>query len=205
MFRVRPFCVAYVVGLLSVASGCSRYPARIAAPDFEPKVIASAALEQLDVNGDGLLSARELERSPGLKNSLSCFDANGDGALSADEIRAELQKWLDEKTGLISIRCEVTHNGQPLKGATVRLIPEPFLGDAVPEAHGETDAMGMTQLSCDPQYLPEGLKKTRAVKPGIYRVEVTHPEIAIPEKYNSQTELGRSVSLRNSYALSLQL
>ena len=191
--------------LLGLSLGCSGGPKRIAVPEFEPVAIAEAAISELDTDGDAVLSAEELKNSPGLAASMSVFDSDQDGSISEDELRAEFQKWLEEKTGLISIRCEVRHKGRPLKGATVRLVPESFLNSVVPTGEGETDAMGMTQISCESQHLPEALKSMRAIKPGVYRIEVTHPSESLPEKYNSQTTLGRSVSLRNSHPLSLNL
>ena len=191
--------------LLALPVGCSHGPERITVPDFEPGKIAEAALTEFDADGDEILSSSELKKSPGLTASMSVFDSNQDGKISGEELRMEFQKWLDEKTGLISIRCEVRYKGRPLKGAMVHLVPEPFLGNVVPEATGKTDAMGMTQISCDSEHLPESLKSMRAIKPGVYRIEVTHPDVSLPAKYNSQTTLGRSVSLRNSHPLSLHL
>lgn len=198
-------CLISGLLVLTMTAGCGDEVARIGMPPFQPKEIARAVLSELDGNGDSVLSASEFELSPGLNSSVSVFDGNGDGELSEDELVAEFQNWLNERTGLISLRCEVSHHGKPLAGATVRMIPEPFLEGVLPVAIGVTDAMGMTQISCEAEHLPKTLKSMRAMKPGVYRIEVTHPEVPLPAKYNMETTLGRSVSLHNSYPLVLNL
>jgi hypothetical protein len=170
-----------------------------------PEQLASGILDRLDRNDDELLDAEELLQSPGLNASIKIFDTSGDGKLSAEEISGRFESWLNENTGLITQRCEVRLNGRPLPGATVTFVPEPFLEGVIPKASGVTDAMGMTEISCDPEDLPAALKSMRAIKPGVYRVEVTHPQATIPSKYNSETILGRSVSFRNAPTMSLNL
>ena len=32
------------------------------------------------------------------------------------------------------------------------------------------------------------------MQPGLYRVEITHPTVTLPAKYNTETTLGREVS-----------
>lgn len=194
-----------MVVLLSLMSGCSGGPKRVPMAKFAPDTIATRAVESLDKDGDAKLNRDELSGSPGLLASVSIFDSDGDGQISRAELADGLQQWRDEKTGLVSLHCEVTWKGRPLQGATVRMIPEPFFEGAIAPASGETDAAGQAQMSCDSEHLPEALKSLRAVQPGIYRVEVTHPQIDLPAKYNTNTQLGRSVSLRNAYPLTLGL
>lgn len=174
-------------------------------PDFNPDAVADRALQTLDRDGNAMLSRDELVGSPGLLASLSVFDRNGDQQITREELAAELHKWRDERAGLLSLRCEVTWQGRPLEGATVRMIPEPFFDGAIPPATGRTDRVGQAEMSCGSEYLPETLQSLRAVKPGVYRVEVTHDQIDLPAEYNTNTRLGRSVSLRNSHPLTLNL
>jgi hypothetical protein len=199
--------LAPLAGALAAVAfaGCSRGPERIDVPSFEPNALARDILEKLDRNLDGILDATELRLSPGLNASVGVFDSDGDKKLSADELAGQFEKWLQERTGLISLRCEVHLRGRPLPNATVRFVPEPFFEGVVPQASGITDAMGMTELSCDAEQLPPALKSMRAIKPGVYRVEVTHPQASLPAKYNTGTILGRTVSLRNSQPMSLNL
>jgi len=174
-------------------------------PDFDPHLVATRAFAELNTDDDASLSQQELKGSPGLLASMSQFDQNGDGELTSAEIAESLSQWRRDKAGLLSLSCEVTWKGKPLKDATIRLVPEPFFDGAIPEASGVTDSFGTAELSCSPEHLPEALKSIRALKPGIYRVEVTHPNIDLPAKYNSKTTLGCSVSFRNSNTLVLVL
>ncbi len=202
------FCIRAalpLVLLLTLASGCSRGPKRVPMPDFSPDSAAAQAVATLDSDGDGTLNHDELVASPGLLASQSIFDGNGDGQISEEELATVFRQWRDERTGLITLRCEVTWQGRPLPGATVRMIPEPFFAGAIAPASGQTDANGQADMSCDAEHLPEALKSLRAVQPGVYRVEVTHPEVDLPAKYNTDTRLGRSVSLHNAYPLNLGL
>jgi EF hand len=202
--RASPIALLLIV-VLGVASGCRQGQERVPGPQFAPDAVAARAVSALDEDGNGALSRDELIASPGLLASLSIFDADGDGRLTRDELAAKLREWKDQKAGLISVECELTWKGQPLKGATVSMIPEPFFDGAIPAATGETDDFGQAELSCGKAFLPERLKSLRVVMPGIYRVEVTHPGIKIPPEYNSSTRLGRSVSLRNAQPLVLEL
>jgi hypothetical protein len=191
--------------LLVIVPGCSQGPKRVPMPEFAPDGVAGQALAALDSDGNGMLNRVELSGSPGLLSSLTIFDEDGDQQITRQELATELRKWQDEKAGLIPLSCEVTWKGRPLNGATVRLIPEPFFDGAIAPAMGQTDQNGQAEMSCDREHLPEALKSLRAVQPGIYRVEVTHPEIQLPAEYNTDTRLGRSVSLRNNYLLKLDL
>lgn len=203
--RHRIFSSLQAALLLSVFLGCSRGLERVSMPLFDSDDVASRALRELDTDGDAGLSERELESSPGLLASMHVFDQDHDGKLSVVEISNQLDVWRGEQAGLLSLRCEVRWKGRPLKDATIRLVAEPFFDGAIPDASGVSDYAGSAELSCDPEHLPEALKSIRAVKPGVYRVEVTHPKVDLPAKYNSKTTLGRSVSLRNSNTLFLNL
>lgn len=186
-------------------SGCNRGPARVGMPNFKPDRVAARALEEFDADGDGALNSEELQAAPGIAAAVPLMDADGNRQLTADEIAAELQKWRDEKAALISLSCRVTQKGRPVSGAQVRLVPEACFDDTIPDASGVSDAAGNADLSCDPEHKPETLKSYRAVKPGIYRVEVTHPSITVPPEFNSSTTIGAAVSLRNSNPLSIEL
>ncbi|MEM8944987.1 MAG: hypothetical protein AAGD11_07355 [Planctomycetota bacterium] len=162
-------------------------------------------MSELDQNSDGVLSELELRKSPGLMASIPLFDLDGDGALTAAELEGRLEQWRGEKTGLLPYRCEVRWKGKPLSGATVHLHAEPFFNGAIADATGVSDFAGSVDLSCRPEDLPEALKNVRAIRPGVYRIEVTHPAVNLPAKYNTHTTLGQSVSLRNSATLTLEL
>ena len=113
------------------------------------------------------------------------MDSNHDGKISAEEITAQIQEWADSKVGRMSISCLITCSGQPLPGATVRFVPEKFLGDAIKAAEGTTDRFGVAIMKS-----PAG----SGVCPGFYRVEITKNDETIPGKYNTETQLGQEVA-----------
>ena len=52
--------------------------------------------------------------------------------------------------------------------------------------------------------MPEEYRgRVQGVHCGIFRVVVTHPNVDIPAKYNTQTELGRIVSRRDHDTLTI--
>ena len=93
-------------------------------------------------------------------------------------------------SGLTAITCSVTLDGSPLSGATVKFIPEKFLGDKIKTAEGITNGAGIASMSIPTEELPKELRRTAALRVGIYRVEITHPTKKIPPKYNTESELG---------------
>jgi hypothetical protein len=189
MLRVR-LCIGLIV--LAVLAGCSGGSgSRIQSPSFSGSSAAKKALEAFDKNGDGLLDDAELAASPGLLVAKSAIDTNRDGKLSADEIAARVNSYRSSGIGLMSIVCSVTRDGQPLSGATVRFVPEPFLADVIQSAEGKTERDGSVELRADGMALP-------GIQLGLYRVEVSlrnsKGSETIPEKYNSRTTLGQEIS-----------
>jgi hypothetical protein len=177
--------------LLAQLVGCSvNEPARIAVPDLSPSQAAKAAIAEFDSNGDGFLDEKELEKCPGLKKCWKDWDTNNDGRLSEDEIAAALQRYRDNKLGLVMVRCRVLLDGQPLEGATVTFVPEKFLGPGIKPASGVSDADGHVRLRTEGQDLP-------GVQCGIFRVVVSKKDSAdqetISSRYNANTELGEEV------------
>jgi len=91
---------------------------------------------------------------------------------------------------LTAIDCTVILDGGPLSGATVKFIPEAFLGSEINPAEGVTNGAGIASMSIAAAELPKELRRTAALRVGIYRVEVTHPMKKLPAKYNTESELG---------------
>ena len=185
------FCLLAVVcvclGVLA-GGGCSRvYP-----PAIDASAAGKLAIEQYDADGDGLIKGAELNKAPALKAAIKNLDTDGDGGLSAEEITARINEWQKDKVGKISLTCTVTRRGQPLRQATVKFVPEKFLGDEIQTATGETDEFGIAVLSVplDPN-IPDDLP---GVAPGLYRVEITKQGADIPAIYNTQTILGQEVA-----------
>ena len=67
------------------------------------------------------------------------------------------------------------------------------MGD-IGSASGETDAEGYCGVMNEDGY-PGG-------KPGIYRVEITHPEVNLPARYNTESEISVAIDTTNAYAKS---
>ncbi|QDU31298.1 hypothetical protein ETAA8_64510 [Anatilimnocola aggregata] len=183
---------ALVLGLAS--GGCSSTPPRVAAPGLHPAKIAAAAMEEYDANKDGALAGEELTSAAAINSALSFYDTSGDGKVDSAEIQNRIQSIAVTKVGLMPFYCRASLNGQPLAGATVTLRPEPFLQDSLLVASGMTDDKGRSQPAIADDLLPAADRGLQAVQPGLYRVEITHPTISLPVRYNTNTTLGREIS-----------
>jgi hypothetical protein len=175
-----------------VLAGCSRrheghwYGWRLE----EAKAVGPAAIRECDSNGDGVISGEELDRHPGLKAAVDRLDPSGKGRITAAMVSERVTGWVKSRLAGMTFACTVTHNGKPLEGAVVKLVPEGFLGPNMQTASGKTDKNGYVAPSVptmDPRDPP-------GVGPGFYRVEITKPGEKIPSKYNTETTLGEEVS-----------
>ena len=193
------FCRVSLMAIVVVLIGCSRGPARFAAPEVDPQAAAVEAIELYDVNGDAALSKEELRRCPGILSKLAAYDQDGGESLDEQEIVKRLSALFKNGTGGTKLNCLITYKGKPLSGATVMLEPEPYLGDGVQTATGTTDGAGAAQLGIPPEFVPEHLRKMKAVHYGTFKVRVTHPTISIPAKYNAETELGYETEPGNPF------
>src|SRR5690606_19760295 len=126
--------------------GCSGKPGRVAAPSVDADDAAQAALKLYDRDGDGLLNSEELKASPPLMNALGAYDTDHDGALSQAELVAGMESWSRRGIGATAVPFTVRLDGRPLDGAEVKLTPAPFLGNAISQAGGTTDASGAGSL-----------------------------------------------------------
>jgi len=179
-------CFGFGMMLMSV-TGCSRGPKRAAAPKWDPSGMSSSAMEFGDADGDGFISDNELDAMPGLKAAMDVLDVNGDSKASPDEISDLIEKYAQSRIGLTSETLTFKRKGRALKGATVRMVPEPFLNGVIEAAEGVTNELGSASMSIPGQPSP-------LLKPGLYRIEVSSEESPIPDKYNTSTELGIAVS-----------
>ena len=159
------------------------------APSVDPIAAAEAAIAQYDKDGDGALSKTEIAACPGLLPALA-----GKQQLTKDEIATQLEAMYNAGVGMMTYLCTITLDGQPLVGASVRLVPEKFLGDAVHAAEGTTSDTGLANLAVPDDQLPEDQRGLNAMQPGVYKVEVTHPNRKIPANYNTKTTLGAEVN-----------
>ena len=137
---------------------------------------------------------------------MALFDRDSDGAISADELKAKLQEFHEQQAALVEVHCSVTKGGRPLEGATVTFVPEAFMGDAFKPSAGVSERDGTAFPSIAEEELPEQLRgRVHGVHCGVFRVTVTHPTVAVPAKYNTQTEVGWVVMTRNHETLAINL
>lgn len=162
----------FLVTLLVSATliGCSKRPAHIAAPSWDPEGQSSKALELYDKNQDGVIDEKELTEAPGLASAVWHLDKDGDKGVNKEELQERLQLYKDLRTGLISLNLQVTLGGRPLPDAEVVLTPEPYVAGVVEPASGTTDRNGMVYPTSDTAAVP-------GIQPGFYRVEVKSPHI----------------------------
>lgn len=151
-------------------------------PELSPASSASQAIELFDNDGDGALGASELAECPALLSVMERYDKDGDGALSGDEIAARLTAILSSGSPWMTVDARVLRNGRPLRGATVRFVPAPFLEGALPPAVGQTDNRGRVRPAVADEKLPDDMKGLAIMQPGLYRVEVEHPSVTQPHK-----------------------
>jgi hypothetical protein len=189
---LRRLVVAASLGAVLFGAGCfGRGPSRVVPPSIDASAAGTAAIRQYDKDGDGKISGAELDSAPSLKAALAQIDANGDGAISADEITARIRQWQGSKVGRMPRPVTVLRRGQPLEGATVKLVPEEFLGGNMPVGSGTSNASGLVFPSAPTTGIDDPME---GMPPGFYRVEVTK-DGEIPSQYNSDTTLGLEVAL----------
>jgi hypothetical protein len=194
MKHKRLCCWLGVVTLAMTTAGCSRH-SQLSKLSINVSQAADSALAQYDTNHDGALAGDELTACPSIKSALASFDKNHDSRVDGEELRARFQSWLDSPTRLLMVPCVVTLDGARLSNAQVKLIPEKFLGDSLYSGEGVTNEDGFTGISisqADAKAL--GQAKASGVRLGLYRVEITHPTVKIPAKYNTNTTLGIEIS-----------
>lgn len=195
-----------IVCLFSFVLGCNVSSSNISGPKWDSPSSAASAFSTYDANGDHNLSQEELKKCPGLLAAVKSLDKNGDGLLSEDELRNGLLELQDSAAALVKVTCVVMRGGQPLEGATVAFIPEAFMGDGVKSASGVTASDGTVLPSIADADMPAEYRgRLKGVPSGIFRVEVTHPSIAVPAKFNTQTTIGRLVTRRDHDALRIEL
>ena len=183
-----------VVGVAVLAGwGCwGGGPSRLDPPGISASAAGKAAIKQYDTDDDGLIGDEELDKVPAFEQALENLDKNGDGGVSADEVAARIEAWQASKLARMSLTCTVTLRRQPLEGATVKFVPEKFLGDEVRTSTGVTDTRGVAMLSVP---TGGGQNDPPGVECGFYRVEITKEGVDIPAKYNTETILGQEVAM----------
>jgi hypothetical protein len=181
--------------------GCSGAPSALLPPDLDPEAAAEQAIALYDKDGDGALSLDELEACPGILASLEVYDQDDNEKISQEEIAQRLEKYVDQGVTLARLSARVSLDNKPLGEATVRFIPESYLGEGIKTASGLTRKGGSASMAVADEELPENQKGIRGIHPGTYRVEITHSTIKVPAKFNTSTTLGYETTPGNPYAM----
>lgn len=175
------------IAVLAVAAltGCSgSSPPPVPTVSWNAAQVADAAFQEYDADRNGSLQGTEL--SPGLRAFAANADQNKDGTLTREEVVQRLQRHLELGTGIQGVGGMITHNGNPVKGVTVTLIPEKFMASFTKPATGTSDDRGSFQLATEDQPLP-------GVRPGVYSVKLSGGSMPIPDKYGENSEVGTEV------------
>jgi hypothetical protein len=177
-------------------AGCGGGASRVRPVKIDASDASSQAMELYDKDGDGAIAGAELDAVPGIKKYLSHYDRDGDKRVTREEISARLTDWGNQKLALLGAPMNVRMDGQPLSGATVTLVPEPYLGPNVKPATGIVMDNGYVVMSHADEDLPKtsGGRPIPGVFAGTYKLEITHPNRKIPAKYNTATVLGEEVA-----------
>lgn len=193
-----------VIGALALISsvGCFGAKESVGAPELDAPKMTDDAMALCDADGDGFITSTEVKASPALKFAMDDIDLDGDGKLSRDELKERFDIYVTTATGLKSVSLFVrrgSKNGDGLVGATVRLVPEPFMADYIEEAEGEVidPSNGMVEIMT--------LPPNPGVRVGMYRVEIESDDMKVKAKYNTETTLGIEVPPITSSATSKPL
>jgi hypothetical protein len=165
--------------------------------DVDIPLLTRQLMETYDKDTNGRLSREELvSYAPVAEWS----QAQRKQDVTPDDLAQYLTRVFDRRIGLVSATCVVKRKGRVLAGAEVRLVPIPPLSDVLPTGQGVTDAYGGVMFTAPREKLPAATQRVEGVMPpGLYLVEVTHPKLKIPEKYNTRTELGLELSSDSAY------
>lgn len=180
-----------VLGILAVViAGCGpKRPARVVAPRLDVAAITAGILAKADADSNGRIEGPELGRVPALAAGLGVLDTDRDKAVSAAELSAWLGRVVESKVAITSAPVVVVHKRKPLKGVTVKFIPESFMGASTKAAEGTTDGNGQANVTIPGGQFP-------GVNCGIYRVEISgkgNDGKPLPARYNTDTTLGIAV------------
>jgi hypothetical protein len=185
-----------IVFALSFCASCVDGPAAVNQPSIDSSSAGSAAMEQYDTNGDGRVSGDELDKAPGLRAALARLDTNGDKAVDAEEVAARVEVWQGMESGLMSFRFRVLLDGSPLGGATVTFEPEPFLGEEIQAAVGQTNDYGAGGATIPKEKRPDPTTPP-GMHLGLYKVRISKAaggKEVVPARYNEQTVIGQEVA-----------
>ena len=105
---------------------------------MDAEAMTNACMEQLDGDGDGFLTKKEMESAPGLLFAAADLDIDPkDDKLSRAEILARFQLYVELNVGFQALSPKVVFpNGRPVEDAEIEMVPEPFMADYIETATG---------------------------------------------------------------------
>jgi len=199
-------CLGFLLigAAILAVSGCGRRvrPIEIASD------AGSQAVAKYDVNKNGVLEYKELDKAPGLQAGVATikklakprhFPSESEllaATITAEEIDARIREWKARDVGRIRVLCRVLRvsgggRSERVANAEVKFVPEDFLGPGLPTGTGTTDRLGEALISQPKE--GEGDTALTGMSPGFYRVQITKGT-EIPAKYNTETILGQEVA-----------
>lgn len=194
-------CAVLVVLCTVTMIGCGNLPSELQVPNIDPEVVALELISSNDLNGDGMLSGRELKAPTfGLRYSVLQIDSDGNREVTAEEIRDYVQRaWIDAGGAVISTRAKVTYKNRALRGAKVTLEPVEYLSDVIKPASGVVEG-GLARLDMTDEDRPH--ENARGANCGLYVVRISMTQGGaerIPSKYNTDSVLTCEVAPRAGY------
>ncbi len=153
------------VSLLVSTVGClgPRRSKRLRAPSFNAAAIASAAMKQYDLNGDGQISGDELDKAPSIKSAFPNLTS-----ITETEIANRVRIWKESRIGLQIASAKFTQDGKPVDGAEVSVASEDFMGGAKIQFSDKTNASGVITFTApNAENLP-------GVPCGFYKIDVQY-------------------------------
>jgi len=198
------YCLLWLSIAASMSLGCSDAPSRLKQQTLNASSVAAEAIKAHDKNGDGNISAAELDGIPSIKGDLSQFDLDKNQSIDASEIAARIDRWQALKVALVPCSFVVKLDGKPLADAEVKLEPEPFLASNLPMCAGKTDAGGRASPSKAENSAGDSSAGLTGVPPGLYKLRITHPKLNKFPKYNTETVLGLHVAPDNPNLMLLE-
>ncbi len=165
--------VSGILGLPGLVVGCSLPESgEVRAPEVDSNAAADKALELYDKDSNSMLDQEELRACPGILSALPRYDTNQDQKVDRDELVSRFTTLFSSGVGLMSVGCTLQRAGSPVIGATVRFVPEEFLGESVQAAAGVTDGSGVARMAVPDDKLPENQRGLKMMQVGVYRVEI---------------------------------
>ena len=153
--------ILLLLGVIS-QTGCYSGSDRLEMKSLSPSASAKKAIADLDKNGDGKLDSDECR--PSLAVLLDYGDKNSDQMLDEAEIRERLEFHQSERVGMITASIYLESGNNPVRGAEVRLIPDPIF-ENLAVATGTSDEFGHVQFLTEGETLP-------GIYCGLYNIEV---------------------------------